>query len=105
MTQKKIRIASASSAAWLCCQLGAREHYAVPRALQLSGLLGAFITDLWVRPGTLLHSWKKRLTGRFHPGLAGARIAAPNLATLRFERSEEHTSELQSRVDISYAVF
>src|SRR5215217_3687964 len=85
MTQKKIRTSSASSADWLCCQLGAREHYAVPRALQLSGLLGAFITDLWVRPGTLLHSWKKRLTGRFHPGLAGARIAAPNLVTLRFE--------------------
>jgi glycosyltransferase involved in cell wall biosynthesis len=70
---------------WLCCQLGAREHYAVPRALQLSGVLGAFVTDLWVRPGTLLHSWKKRLTGRFHPGLAGAHIAAPNLATLSFE--------------------
>ena len=70
---------------WLCCQLGAREHYAVPRALQLNGLLAEFITDLWIRPGTLLHSWKKRLTGRFHPGLAGARIAAPNLAALRFE--------------------
>ncbi len=85
MTQKKIRISSVSSAVWLCCQLGAREHYAVPRALQLSGLLGEFITDLWIRPGTLLHSWNKPLTGRFHPGLAGARIAAPNLASLTFE--------------------
>jgi len=85
MTQKNIRISSVSSAAWLCCQLGAREHYAVPRALQLSGLLGEFITDLWIRPGTLLHSWNKPLNGRFHPGLAGARIVAPNLATLRFE--------------------
>ena len=92
MTQKhntddadKIRISSVSSAAWLCCQLGAREHYAVPRALQLGGLLGEFITDLWIRPGTVLHSLRKRLTGRFHPGLTGARVAAPNLATLRFE--------------------
>ena len=22
---------------WICCQLGAREHYAIPRALFLSG--------------------------------------------------------------------
>lgn len=74
MTQKKIRISSASSADWLCCQLGAREHYAVPRALQLNGLLDTLITDLWMRR-----------VNRFHPGLAGARIAAPNFATLRFE--------------------
>ena len=61
---------------WLCCQLGAREHYAVPRALQLNGLLGEFITDLWMRSG---------MFGRFHPGLAQARVTAPNLAALTFE--------------------
>jgi glycosyltransferase involved in cell wall biosynthesis len=70
---------------WVCCQLGAREHYAVPRALQLSDSLGEFITDLWIRPGTFLYPWRKRLTGRFHPGLAGAQISAPNLAALIFE--------------------
>jgi len=70
---------------WICCQLGAREHYAVPRALHLSGLLSEFITDLWVRPGTLMHSWRKRLTGRFHPGLASAQVTAPNVAALTFE--------------------
>ena len=59
---------------WICCQLGAREHYAVPRALQLSGLLGEFITDVWT----------KRLTGRFHPALASARIRAPNFSALTF---------------------
>jgi len=70
---------------WICCQLGAREHYAVPRALKLGGLLDEFITDLWIRPGTLLHSWKKRLTGRFHPGLTGAHVVAPNIPALTFE--------------------
>jgi glycosyltransferase involved in cell wall biosynthesis len=70
---------------WICCQLGAREHYAVPRALKLGGLLDEFITDLWIRPGTLLHPWKKRLTGRFHPGLAGAHVVAPNIPALTFE--------------------
>lgn len=70
---------------WLCCQLGAREHYAIPRALQLSGLLDEFITDLWIRPGTLLHLGKKRLAGRFHPELANAQVVAPNLSALTFE--------------------
>jgi len=70
---------------WICCQLGAREHYAVPRALLISGLLGEFITDLWIRPGTVLHTWKRRLTGRFHPGLIGARVKAPNASALTFE--------------------
>jgi hypothetical protein len=70
----KIRISSVSSAAWLSCQLGAREHYAVPRALQSCGLLDTLITDLWMRR-----------VNRFHPELAGARVAAPNLAALKFE--------------------
>jgi glycosyltransferase involved in cell wall biosynthesis len=70
---------------WICCQLGAREHYAVPRALQLRGLLKELYTDLWIRPGTLLHWWKKQLTGRFHPGLKGANVVAPNIHALSFE--------------------
>jgi len=70
---------------WICCQLGAREHYAVPRALKLDGLLDELITDLWIRPGTLLHMWQKRLTGRYHPDLTGARVVAPNIPALTFE--------------------
>ena len=70
---------------WICCQLGAREHYAVPRALQLSGSLGQFITDLWIRPGSLLQSSKKGLNGRFHPDLESVPVTARNLAALTFE--------------------
>ena len=66
---------------WICCQLGAREHYAVPRALQLSGLLGEFITDVWTR----------RLTGRFHPGLASAQVTAPNISALTFALKAQAT--------------
>lgn len=58
---------------WVCCQLGAREHYIVPRALQHRGLLRELITDLWIRS-----------TGRFHPGLASARVTASNAAALTF---------------------
>jgi len=60
---------------WICCQLGAREHYAVPRALKLGGLLDVLITDLWMKP----------LIGRFHPDLADARVVAPNILALTFE--------------------
>ena len=58
---------------WVCCQLGAREHYVVPRALQHHGLLRELITDLWIRA-----------TGRFHPGLSSARVTASNAAALTF---------------------
>jgi glycosyltransferase involved in cell wall biosynthesis len=76
---------NAAFSSWICCQLGAREHYAVPRALQLRGLLSELYTDLWIRPGSLLHWWKKQLTGRFHPELKGANVVAPNMHALSFE--------------------
>ena len=59
---------------WICCQLGAREHYAVPRALKRGGLLEELITDLWLRRA-----------GRFHAELAGVRVVAPNVSALTFE--------------------
>jgi glycosyltransferase involved in cell wall biosynthesis len=78
------------NAQWLCCQLGAREHYAVPRALQMRGLLHELITDLWIRPGAL-PNWRNKLTGRFHPDLAAARVSAPNAAALAFELKAQAT--------------
>ena len=66
---------------WICCQVGAREHYAVPRALQLHSLLDEFITDLW----------SKRLNDRFHPALAGAKVTAPNISALTFELKAQAT--------------
>lgn len=80
-----------STHSWICCQIGAREHYAVPRALKLSDLLEEVITDLWIPPGTLMHSWKLRLDGRFHPALADARVKAPNVAALTFEMKASAT--------------
>jgi glycosyltransferase involved in cell wall biosynthesis len=67
---------------WICCQLGAREHYAVPRALKLDGLLEEFITDLW-----------SRFTGRFHSELAGTRVVAPNISALTFELKSSFARE------------
>ena len=33
---------------WICCQIGAREHYAIPVALQEQNKLKYLITDSWV---------------------------------------------------------
>lgn len=67
-----------SGARWICCHLGAREHYAVPRALHLSGSLQLLITDAWVQPRSPWRSvptkLARRLTERFHPDLATAPV-------------------------------
>lgn len=39
---------------WIVSQIGAREHYAVPRSLQLRGTLQKLYTDVWVTRGRLL---------------------------------------------------
>jgi glycosyltransferase involved in cell wall biosynthesis len=69
-----------SAARWVCCHLGAREHYAVPRALHRHRRLHLLITDAWAAPGSL---WQRlpgaaprRLSERFHSDLVAARIHA-----------------------------
>ena len=56
-------------------QLGAREHYAVPRALHSIGVLDSLVTDIWMtqrsRPRSGLLG---KLDDRFHPGLEGAAV-------------------------------
>ena len=73
---------------WLCCQLGAREHYAIPRALFRTGMLGSLVTDVWVPPSSLLakccgHTSKFR--HRFHSELRDARVKAFNSSLVLFE--------------------
>jgi glycosyltransferase involved in cell wall biosynthesis len=45
---------------WLCCQIGAREHYAVPIALHLKGQLAGLVTD-WYAPRTKAIPWIRKL--------------------------------------------
>lgn len=64
--------------AWACCHLGAREHYAIPRALHLRGELQLLVTDAWSPPGGLRQRGParvaRRLNERFHPQLASATV-------------------------------
>lgn len=75
------------SGGWLCAQIGAREHYAVARALHRQGRLHQLLTDCWVPPHSPLVRLPqvRRLAGRHHPDLATARVQAPTLRSLAFE--------------------
>jgi glycosyltransferase involved in cell wall biosynthesis len=70
---------------WICCQLGAREHYAVARALHGRSRLAGLVTDMWVRPASPIAAVKRNLRERFHPELADATVRATNLDALAFE--------------------
>jgi glycosyltransferase involved in cell wall biosynthesis len=73
---------------WICCQLGAREHYAIPRALFRLGMLEALVTDAWIRPSSLLAKICGRgskLAERFHHELSDARVKAFNSSLIVFE--------------------
>ena len=73
---------------WLCCQLGAREHYAIPRALLRVDMLAYLLTDAWVPPSSLLARICRRgssLAERFHDTLPDARVKAFNSSLVAFE--------------------
>jgi len=70
---------------WICCQIGAREHYAVARALNKHGALERLVTDAWVRPRKALARVKHNLWERFHVQLASAQVSAANRGIMRFE--------------------
>lgn len=62
---------------WVVCQIGAREHYAVARALANDSRLAALVTDVWVGPcHPLRFGFWPRLKQRYHPGLAHAAVVS-----------------------------
>jgi glycosyltransferase involved in cell wall biosynthesis len=69
-----------SGATWVCCQLGAREHFAVARAMTRRGALAALITDAWAPPGSpwsqLPGNTGRRLSERYSGDLAAAPVHA-----------------------------
>ncbi|MBD1849834.1 glycosyltransferase family 4 protein [Leptolyngbya sp. ST-U4] len=74
---------------WICCQLGAREHYAVPRSLHQTGQLAALITDAWVPPKSIFNALPnfllRSLRDRFHPDLEASIVQGFTASLLQFE--------------------
>jgi glycosyltransferase involved in cell wall biosynthesis len=77
---------SSNPVKWLCCQLGAREHYAIPRALFRFNVLGRLVTDAWVPPSSFLAKLSgSRLADRFHNELRDAPVIDFNSSLILFE--------------------
>jgi len=72
----------APSTSWICAQIGAREHYAIPRVLHRSGKLEALFTDYWSHG--LWHELARspRLTSRRHEDLSDAEVYSFNRSAL-----------------------
>lgn len=81
---------------WICCQLGAREHYAIPRALHKNGKLHLLITDAWVKPNSIFKKLPvasfKKLGDRYHPDLEKANIKSFTVNLIKFEIEQRLTN-------------
>ena len=76
---------------WICCQIGAREHYAIPVSLHQGGQLRHLITDAWVPPDSKLNDLPRvsaSLRGRYRPELADANVSAFNYSLIAFELNQ-----------------
>lgn len=75
---------------WVCCQLGAREHYAVPRALRRAGRLSGLITEAWVRPGSAVARLPHRALGeRYHAEIESEFVHDFTASSIRFELAQK----------------
>ena len=74
---------------WICSQIGAREHYAIPRVLHRNGSLEFLYTDFWATSTWRLLgkiAGRSSLTTRYHPDLKSAAVKGFNLQYLRASR-------------------
>jgi glycosyltransferase involved in cell wall biosynthesis len=73
---------------WLFFQLGAREHYALPRAFHQRSELAALFTDAWLDPRSPWCAFLgllPRLSSRYEPDLRDARVEHFTGSLLWFE--------------------
>ena len=73
---------------WICCQLGAREHYAIPARCFVVGTLTSLLTDAWFPPSSLVAKicgHNSKLAERFHDELSDAPVKAFNSSLILFE--------------------
>src|SRR6476620_7913580 len=76
---------SSKTTKWLCCQLGAREYYAIPRALFRLSQLEQLVTDGWAAPSSLARLSGPKLANRFHHELRDAPVTSFNSSLIAFE--------------------
>ncbi len=74
---------------WICCQIGAREHYSIPRVLRSQEKLECLITDAWISHNSSLNLLPKycltNLRERYHPELKNTAIKSFTSASITWE--------------------
>ena len=74
---------------WICAQIGAREHYAIPRVLHRAGKLESLYTDFWASaPWRIIGklTGKGSLATRCHADLIRAPVTGFNFHALKASR-------------------
>ena len=78
---------------WVCCQLGAREHYIIPRILNEKKQLKRLYTDIWLNPARTLPAGlphvMPRLSGRYEKSLAPSTVVSFTTSALLFELRQQ----------------
>ncbi len=88
---------------WTVAQIGAREHYAVPRALFLENKLRRLYTDLWCRHGSSIlkrgpHTFRS-FAGRYHPGLPSKFVTGFSVAAMLRRRNQSTRTDYEEYAD------
>lgn len=72
----------AEGSGWIVCQIGARENYAIARALRRRERLAGVITDAWAAPNSAISTMlPRRFRERWHPDLSNANVRAHSLTS------------------------
>jgi len=89
---------------WICSQIGAREHYAIPRALHKTGRLDTLYTDFWAGSAlrsVLEQSRKLKLESRNGMGMGALRALAaryhPELAKSEILKADSEEREVSGQ--------
>lgn len=93
--------ARTATSPWVCSMIGAREHYSLPRALELQGLLGRFYTDAWAGPVLRRLQWGphvwRSFAARFHPSLASQKVSAFTGSQIRQQLARRPARSLEEQ--------
>jgi glycosyltransferase involved in cell wall biosynthesis len=85
-------------APWIVCQIGAREHYAIPRSLKRVGVSFKLVTDYW-STSAVMKLFERRLSQRQHPELVSSEVVRFNTQSLW------HEAEMRMRGLQNWALF
>src|SRR5579862_4396673 len=86
---------------WIVSQIGARQHYGVPRGFFYKNELRSLYTEAWCRWGrNLLHRGPPALrafAGRYHPDIPNSKVISFSFNALRNHWKERDIQTLEEQ--------